>query len=115
MNAIRTLPVTLSSLLLGAHFFRAGNYLFVAVALALPLLLLVPRRWAVRTVQLALILGAAEWIHTLLSIYAIRSTLGAPWIRMAAILGGVALFTALSGLVFSNRKLRARYFRDAPA
>jgi hypothetical protein len=35
-----------------------------------------------------------------------------PWTRLAVILGAVALFTALSGLVFSFKKLRAFYRQE---
>jgi len=43
---------------------------------------------------------------------ATRSDLGEPWMRMAFILGGVALFTFGSLLVFRSPTLRARYGLD---
>jgi hypothetical protein len=41
-----------------------------------------------------------------------RQAEGESWIRLAAILGAVALFTACSGLVFRNQKLRRRHLPE---
>lgn len=95
---MRFVPLALSSLVLAAHFFRSGNYGFVAFVLIAPLLLITRTRWAVVAMQGMLALGAAEWIRTALSIAKERAALGAQSTRMFVILGGVALFTALSAL-----------------
>lgn len=109
MLALRLAPVILSYLLLAAHFFRSGNLLLVAVCLFLSLALTVPRRWAARLVQAGLLLGAAEWIRTLIAIASRREAVGEPWVRMAVILGAVAGLTLLSILVFRGRPVRERY------
>jgi hypothetical protein len=109
MNAIRLLPVILSLLLLAAHFYRAGQVVVTALCLALPLLLLLRKSWVPRLFQVLLVLGALEWLRALYGFAAMRIAFGEPWTRLALILGAVALFTGLSGLVFRNRKLRARY------
>ena len=93
-----TIPVLLSALVLAAHFYRMGNVGFVAFVLVLPLLLITRERWAVRVVQIGLLLAAAEWIRTAVTIAQIRAASGAPTTRMFVILGGVAAFTALSAL-----------------
>lgn len=109
MNLVRLLPVILSFLLLGAHFYRAG-WLPVAVLCAgLPLLLFMRATWVPRLFQALLVLGALEWLRALYGFAAMRIAFGEPWTRLALILGAVALFTGLSGLVFRNRKLQARY------
>lgn len=109
MNFLRLLPVLISFALLAAHFFRAGQ---LVVAL-LPLLLLIPlmfrQTWVPWLIQLALLLGAVEWLHTLVNIAQTQIEFGLPWIRMVLILGAVALFTAFSGLVFRSKALRNRY------
>lgn len=92
------LPV-ISSLLLAAHFYRAGLLPLAALSAALPLLLAVPRRWAARTLQVALLLGAFEWLRTLAAISAERITTGQPVLRLIAILLAVAVITAASALV----------------
>ena len=109
MNFLRLLPVLISFLLLGAHFLRAGHVFIVSVLLLIFLLLIIRKSWVPRVIQLTLLLGAVEWLRTLVSIAQIRHDFGMPWARMAVILGAVALFTLLSGLVFRSRALRDRY------
>ena len=88
-----------SSLLICAHFLRAGWYPLILPGLAFPLLLLFRKTWATRIVQVLLVLAAAEWIRTLVMIAGQRRANGEPWTRMAIILGFVALVTAASALV----------------
>ena len=95
---LRALPVALSALVLAAHFYRARQMPFVALALALPLLLLVRERWSARVVQAGLVLGALEWVRTLAFFAGQRMEVGRPWGRLAVILGVVAALTALSAL-----------------
>lgn len=106
MNILRLLPVLISFLLVAAHFFRSGQMIFVALMLCMPLLLLVRRSWVPGVVQVVLLLAAAEWIRTLINIAQLRMQIGESWVRMAVILGAVALFTAASGLVFRSAGLR---------
>ncbi len=65
-----------------------------------------------RLFQGLLILASLEWLRSLYFFAAMRIAWDQPWTRLAIILGAVALFTALSGLVFSTRKLRAFYRPD---
>jgi hypothetical protein len=109
INLLRLLPVVLSFLLLGAHFYRSGLTLLTAACIAMPFLLLLPRPWVARLTQFVLVLGALEWLRALYYFAAMRSAFGEPWMRLAIILGAVALFTALSALVFRSSGLRRRY------
>ena len=109
MNFLRLLPVIISLLLLGAHFLRAGQSILVTASLLLIIPLLLRNAWVPRLIQLVLVLGAVEWLRTLYNVAQIRMDMGMPWTRMALILGGVALFTALSGLVFRSEGLRKKY------
>jgi hypothetical protein len=109
MNGLRLLPVLVSFLLLGAHFLRTGPLAVAVACAALPLLLLLRRAWIPPLMQVLLTLAALEWLRTLYVLAAMRIAWGEPWGRMALILGGVALFTGLSALVFRNRALSARY------
>jgi hypothetical protein len=95
---LRALPVAHSALVLAAHFHRARQMPLVAVALALPLLLLVRERWSARVVQAGLVLGALEWVRTLAFFAGQRMEVGRPWARLAVVLGVVAALTALSAL-----------------
>ena len=65
-----------------------------------------------RILQVVLFVGGLEWIRTLFINIASRSDTGEPWMRMALILGAVALFTWGSLLVFLSPALRARYGLD---
>ena len=109
MNFLRLLPVFLSVLLLAAHFYRAGQTLIVLGLLLLLSLLMVKKYWVPWVMQAVLLLGALEWLRTLVTVANIRIEYGMPWTRMAVILGVVALFTACSGLVFRSKALRERY------
>ena len=109
MNLIKLLPVILSFLLLAAHFYRAGQVLPASISLALPFLLFLKETWVVRAIQAALLLGSLEWLRTLYSFAQQRIAFEQPWTRLAIILGSVALFTALSALVFQSQLLRQRY------
>lgn len=111
MNALRLLPVVLSSLLLGAHFYRAGQLPLTGLCLALPLLLFLRKPWVPRLFRALLALGALEWLRTLYVFAGIRIAFEQPWTRLAAILVTVALLTALSGLVFQTAALR-RFYRS---
>ena len=109
MIFVRLLPPAIAALVLAAHFYRAGNPIVAGLAVALVALLFVPRAWAARVVQLGLAAGALEWVLTLIRLVEIRQATGQPYGRLAAILGGVAAFTAATALVFRNRQLRGRF------
>jgi hypothetical protein len=108
------LPAGLSALVLGAHFLRRGELGLLAACLVLLGLLFVRRPWAVRLLQLALLAGAFEWLRTLAQLLPARRAAGEPWVRLVAILGGVALLTLLGAALFETRRLRARYRGSRP-
>ena len=83
--------------------------LALALSLALAGLLAVPRPWAARAVQAGLALAALEWLRTAALLVARRQATGAPYTRLALILGAVAAVTALSLLAFRSARLRRRY------
>ena len=110
MTFVKLLPVILSALLLGAHFSRAGLAPLALILVLLPAVLFVKRPWAARLTQGVLVLGAAEWVRTLVVLVGVRRELGQSWTRLAVILGVVALFTLGSALLFSlSSALRTRY------
>ncbi len=109
MIFIRLLPVILSLLLLGAHFFRSGHTVLVLVSVTILLIMLIRKSWVARLVQAVLVIGGVEWIRTLFVLLKMRQAAGEPWERLSLILGGVALFTVCSALVFRFRSLRERY------
>lgn len=101
--------IVLSFAVLAAHFLRDGNMVLVALCLFMPVLLFFPKRAAARVLQAALVLGAIEWVWTLVTIVQHRMAVGAPYTRTAIILGAVAAFTLASALVFRMARMRRRY------
>ncbi|MFO1406784.1 MAG: hypothetical protein U1F08_04520 [Steroidobacteraceae bacterium] len=89
------LPV-LASLLLAAHFHRAGAWLPEGLALAMCALPFLRERRVSRALQAGLVLGTAEWLRTGWVLAAHRAATGQPWARLVAILGAVAAVTALA-------------------
>ena len=94
---------------MAAHFQRAQMSWLVAVWLLIPLLLLIKKKWVIYIFPVLLLVGAGIWINTTRTIWKIRALSGVPATRMALILGGVALFTALSGLAFRSKTIKERY------
>jgi len=112
MNAISFIPVILSFLLLGAHFYRSGQVVLTGFCVAVLFLLFLRKPWVPRLLQVLLVLGALEWLRSLYFFAAMRIAWDQPWTRLAVILGAVAMFTAISALVFNSRAMRARYSRN---
>jgi hypothetical protein len=104
--------VTLSLVVLGAHFLRYGNEIGVAVSLAPIALLFVRKPWAARIVQVVLALGAIEWATTLIGLVQMRLAQDQPATRMAIILGVVVMVTAASALLFETQTMKRIYKRQ---
>jgi len=109
MIALRILPIVISFGLLAAHFLRASQFALAAFCALSPVLLVIPRRWVARTIQLALIAATIEWVLALVMIAQQRIAFGLPYIRSALILAGVAVFTLASAFVFLLPAMRKRY------
>jgi hypothetical protein len=109
MTALLLAPAVLSLLVLAAHVLRAG-VLFAVIALILLIPVLGLRRpWVPRMFQGVLVLGALEWVRTLLALKSARIAMEQPYGRMVAILGGVALFTLLAATLFEAPRVRRWY------
>ncbi|MCP3889857.1 MAG: hypothetical protein GY702_13430 [Desulfobulbaceae bacterium] len=109
MNLIRLLPVFFSFLLIAAHFQRAGFSSLAIICLLSPCLLYFTRPWAVRVVQLLLVLSAIEWLRTVVYLVQLRQEAGMPFTRLAIIIGGVALCTLASAFIFRLPSIKKRY------
>ena len=109
MNFLKLIPVIFSFLLLSAHFYRAGIFPLTAICLILPFLLFIKLSWVARLSQAFLVIGAIEWVRTLLNLVEMRQEMGMPWIRLVVIIGAVALITGLSALIFQIRSIKERY------
>jgi hypothetical protein len=103
------IPMLFSVLMLAAHFLRTGPMIFALLCLIVPLTLFVRRKWSLRLVQLFLLLGAAEWVRTLIVLVGDRQAQGEPWLRLVIILGVVMAFTAGSAFILQAKKVRNHY------
>ena len=108
-RALLHIPIVVSLAVLGAHFLRYGYAIGVIGSLVLIALLFLRQPWVARLVQVALVLGALEWVRTLFSLVQVRAAMGEPATRMVIILGSVALVTLVSALLFQTRPLKTVY------
>jgi len=106
-------PAIFSLLVTCAHLFRGGAGLLVLVVLPLPWLLLLRRGWVARFFQVFLLLATLEWIRTGVVLALERHKAGAPWLRMALILGAVATFNFFAMALFETRTLQRIYPRHS--
>jgi hypothetical protein len=104
--------VTLSLLVLGAHFMRYGNYVGVVLSAAPIALLFVRRPWAARVVQVVLVFGAVEWATTLVGLVQMRMAQGEPATRLAIILSAVIIVTLTAALLFETQAMKRLYRRQ---
>jgi len=107
MSFLRILPAQFSLLLITAHFMRLGFPMIIILPLMVLLMLglLVP--WSQFRAVLTLPLAAYSviWALTTWNLVQARIADGQPWLRLAAILGSVTLFTAWSAwLVWDSRR-----------
>jgi len=109
-RVLRSVPAVLALLLLAAHFYRNAAVLPAVVCIAAGALVFVKRPWAVWALRLGLAAGTVIWMVTAWRIARDRMDAGMPYLRMLAILGAVALFTALAAWIFpaarSSREVR---------
>ena len=65
---VRISLFAIAALLLGAHFFRASNFLLVDLCLAMPLLFLYKKRWSLILLQLAAYGATVSWLWAALQL-----------------------------------------------
>lgn len=111
MLTLQLIPTVLAVLVFCAHCFRGGLVLLIP-PLLISLGLLVYRSGAVaRFFQLLLLAIAGVWVFTALRIGAQRVQSGEPWLRVALILGAVAVFTLFAAALWESDTLLRRYPR----
>ncbi len=102
-------PAMFSLLLGAAHFWRAGMYgLSISLVGFMLLAISVHSAWIRLVLKVVLMLLAARWIWICGALVQVRFYMGEPWIRLACILLGVALFTLFSAWLM--QKCRAQHF-----
>lgn len=96
-------------MLVGAHFYRAGNYWLVLLCLAAPLLFFYRKRWSLVLLQVMAYGATAVWVQAGMRLVELRQQMGQPSTAAAIILGAVALFTLAAGLLLNSRSIAQRY------
>ena len=106
---------SLAVLLLGAHYFRAGDYGLTLAALGFFYFNCAGAAWKKYVLAFFLFWGGLEWAQTVYKLILIRMQFGLPWLRGAIILSAVAAFTAMGGLwAFKRAKSRNADAEDKP-
>jgi hypothetical protein len=102
----RSIPAVVALLLLSAHFYRAAALVPAVLSAAAVALVFVRRPWAAFVLRLGLAAGSIVWIVTAWGIAQERMAAGKPYLRMLAILGAVAAFTAVAAGALPNATAR---------
>ena len=106
---IKILPIILCSLIMAAHLGRANMFVLQIVSLLIPFLLFWKNKISARAIQVFLILYGFEWIRTIFHYTRIRTANGEDWLRLAIIIGLVALLNFATALVFRSKSMEERY------
>ncbi len=103
------LPASLAFALGAAHFWRAGLPALAVASAVFAVLIWRTDDWLRRVALVLLPLLAARWVWAGAQFVQLRLFLEQPWMRLAVILLGVALFTALAALLLVGKRAEARY------
>ena len=106
---LRVALIVLAALLLGAHFLRESNFVLMAVCVAAPLLFLWKKRSSLIALQLMAYAAAATWTVVAFRLAEVRQQTGRSWTAAVVILGAVAMFTLVAGLLLNSRAISERY------
>ena len=108
-NFMRILPIILCSLLMAAHLGRTNMFVLQIISLLIPFILIWKNKISARLVQIFLIVYGFEWIRMIVYYARIRADKGDDWLRLAIILGVVALLNFATALVFRSKSMKERY------
>ncbi|MEA2096861.1 MAG: hypothetical protein U9P73_09255 [Candidatus Cloacimonadota bacterium] len=108
-NFMKILPIILCSLIMAAHLGRANMFILQYISLLIPFLLFWKSKMAARIMQSILIIYSLEWIRMIIYYARIRIEQDEDWLRLAIILGTVAILTAATVLVFRTKSMKERY------
>jgi len=95
-RVLRSIPAVLALLLLAAHFYRASSLVLAVLCVAATALAFTGPAWAVAVLRTMLAAGSVLWVVTAWQIARARLSSGMPYLRLLAILGAVAVFTAIA-------------------
>ncbi len=94
---------------MAAHLGRANIFVLQFISLLIPFILIWKNKIAASAVQIFLIIYGFEWIRMIIYYARIRTANGEDWLRLAIILGIVALLNFATVLVFRSNSMKERY------
>lgn len=103
------LAIGFTYLLLAAHFLRMGHLILTLLCIILPFLLIIKKRLSLIVLEIFAYIGTGIWVHTIILLIKKRLKMGTSWRNAVIILGIVALFTFLSGLMLNLKKISEKY------
>jgi len=106
---IRVVVYVVAALLIAAHFLRAANFWVVAMCVVVPFIFFHRSRFSLVVLQVLAYAAAGVWLHTAWELVQIRLADDQDWKLAAAILGAVALYSLLAGLLLNSSVMRQRY------
>jgi hypothetical protein len=107
----RIVLLSISWLLLAAHFSRSNLNIVAVICLLVPLLLFTGKKWALKLIAILTALGAMVWVHTAWKLINSRMASGEDWNRMAIILFAVAIYTLFTAIFIYSSKLLNKFNR----
>ncbi len=106
---LRIVLYVIAAVLLGAHFYRAGDFALVGACVVAPLLFFLRRRGSLIALQVLAYGAAATWLGVAWRLVELRQQMGRPWLVAVLILGAVALLSLAAGLLLNSRSIATRY------
>lgn len=105
----RIIPYCFMIMLLAAHFSRGDNNVLAYISLLVPFLFFIKQKWVIMTLEITAYLSALVWLYGAYTYIQIRIATGDDWLRLLAIMGGVALYSAGTGFFLRSEKIAKTY------
>ena len=106
---LTVLAMSFTYFFLAAHFLRMGHPILTLLCILLPFLLLIKKRLSLIILEIFTYMGTGIWVHTIILLIKKRLKMGTSYKSAVIILGLVALFTFLSGLMLNLKKVLEKY------
>ena len=94
---------------MAAHLSRANMIVLMVICLLFPFILFWKSKISASIIQIVLVLFGLEWIRTLIYYARIRIENGEDWLRLALILGTVAILNFVTILIYRSTYMIERY------
>ncbi len=106
---VRIVMTVLAYVLFAAHLSRHDLDPLAIVALLMPLLLFIKRRWVIVLLETVLYIATVSWIIPAVGVVKERIAEGVPYLRYVLIIGAVTVYTFITALMLRSPKIRDRY------